>query len=127
MNMTPEEFVSAIKLVVFDAAASEEALRPSGRRPHEVLAQMWDWYSGLPDRDQALVRHSMRIAAYGAVFGFLAVLDGASVIDDPPHGTLQLTYVNPDGTRLQLNRPEIEELHGLWTNEVFPYTEQLPD
>ena len=55
------------------------------------------------------------------------MLDGASVIDEPPHGTLRLVYVNPVGDEVRLNRPEVEELHALWTNEVFPYSEPLPD
>jgi hypothetical protein len=88
---------------------------------------MWEWYAALPDRDQAFVRHAMRIAAYSAVFGFFDVLDGARVVDNPPHGELRLVYAGPDGSRQQLNRPEVEELHALWTNEVFPYTEPLPD
>ena len=81
----------------------------------------------LPDHDRAQVRHAMRIAAYGAVFNFLAVLDGVAAIENPPRGEVRLTYIDPDGGQLQLNRPEVEELHGLRPNEVFPYTELLPD
>jgi hypothetical protein len=48
--MTQEKFVAIIKQVVFDPAVSEEALRPAGRKPHEVLVRMWDWYTGLSQR-----------------------------------------------------------------------------
>ena len=130
--MTQEEFVAAVKQVVFDSAASEKVLQPHGRQPHQVLVRMWEWYTGLPDRDQALVRHALRIAAYAAVFNLFAVLDGSAVIDDPPHGQLRLTYVGPDGREQPLNLndrvsiSEVDELHSLWTTEVFPYTEPLP-
>jgi hypothetical protein len=125
--MTPRQFVAAVKTEVFDPAVGETALQPRGRRPHPGLVAMWDWYSGLSGRDKALVCQVMRIAAYGSVFGFFAVLDGARAIDDVPHGELELTYVDPRGNRVQLNVPHVEELHTLWTEQVFPYTEPLPD
>ena len=130
--MTQEEFVARIKHVVFDPAVSEKALRPVGREPHEVLVRMWDWYSGLPHHDKAMAQHAMRIAAYGAVFGFFAALDGSRSVDDPPHGQLRLTYIAPDGSEVPLNLTdqvgiqEADELHALWAGEVFPYTEPLP-
>jgi len=130
--MTQEEFVAVIKQAVFDPAVSEKVLQPAGRKPHQVLARMWDWYTGLPGPDKAMVRHAMRIAAYGAIFGFFATLDGSAVIDDPPHGQLRLTYLAPDGSEVPLNLtaqasvPEADELHALWTGAVFPYTEPLP-
>ena len=55
---------------------------------------MREWCVALPDRHQAFVRHAMRIAAYDAVLGFLAVLNGARVVDDPPHG--ELGWSTPD-------------------------------
>jgi hypothetical protein len=127
MTMTPEEFVAVIRQAVFESAVGEKVLLPRGRQPHEVLVRMWDWYTALSARDQGFVGHAMRIAAYGAVFGFFDVLDGSRVVDDPPHGELRLIYAGPDGSEQQLNRPDVEELHALWTNEVFPYTETLPE
>lgn len=62
-----------------------------------MLVRIWDWYSGLPDHDNAMVQHVMRIAAYRAIFGVFAVLDR-----------------------------EVDELHALWAGTVFPYTEPLP-
>jgi hypothetical protein len=101
--MTQEEFVAAIKQVVCDPAVSETALRPAGRKPHEALVRMWDWYSGLPDYDKAMVRQAMRVAGYSAIFGFFAALDGSRAIDDPPHGKLRLAYIGPDGSEVPLN------------------------
>lgn len=130
--MTQEEFVAVVRRRAFEAAISEKVLQPHGRQPHQVLVQMWDWYTGLTDRDKALVRHAMRIAAYASIFNLFAMLDGSKVIDDPPHGRLRLSYISPDGSEQPLNLtdqmspPEVDELHALWTTEVFPYTEPVP-
>jgi hypothetical protein len=93
---------------------------------------MREWYTGLPGRDKALVRQAMRIAATAPLFNFFAALDGSAAIDDPPHGQLRLTYISPDGSEAPLNLtgqasiPQVDELHALWTGEIFPYTEPLP-
>ena len=124
--------MAAIKQVVFDPAVRETELRPAGREPHEALVRMRDWYSGVPDHDKAMVRHAMRIAGYSAIFGFFAALDDSRAIDEPPHGKLRLTYISPDGSEVPLNLTdqvglqEANELHALWTGEVFPYTEPQP-
>jgi hypothetical protein len=57
------------------------------------------------------------------------MIDGVRQIDNPPHGELKLTYVDPDGTEYPLSGmgPDLDELHSLWTTEVFPYTEPLPE
>lgn len=113
---------------VFDPAATEGTLRPTGSQPHQMLVTIWDWYSGLPRRDRALVRQAMRLSAYSALFGVFAMIDGARAVDDPPHGELRLTYVRPDGAEQPLSgpRPDRDELHSLWSAEVFPFTEALP-
>ncbi|MBO0786360.1 MAG: hypothetical protein J2P33_09815 [Actinobacteria bacterium] len=87
----------------FDPAVSEKVLQPHGRQPHQVLIRLWDWYARLPERDEAFVRHVMRIAAYSSVFGLFAMLDGSTVIDNPPHGQLRLTYIGPDASEQPLN------------------------
>ena len=61
--------MTVIRRDVFDPAVSEGTLRPAGRQPHQVLATIWDWYTGLPGRDKALVRQAMRLSAYSALFG----------------------------------------------------------
>lgn len=125
--------MAVVKQLVFDSAVSEQVLQPHGQQPHQVLVRMWDWYTRLPERDQGFVRHAMRIAAYSSVFGVFAMLDGSRVIDNPPHGQLRLTYIGPDASEQPLNLSDqvsiadLDELHALWTTEVFPYTEALPD
>jgi hypothetical protein len=130
--MTQQEFVAVIKQVAFDPAVSDKALQPAGRKPHQSSSGCGTGTPACPARDKAMVQHAMRIAAYGAVFHFFAALDGSAVIDDPPHGQLRLTYLSPDGSEVPLNitdqvsLPDVDELHALWTGEVFPYTEPLP-
>ena len=120
--------MTVIRRDVFDPAVSEGTLRPAGRQPHQVLATIWDWYTGLPGRDKALVRQAMRLSAYSALFGVFAMIDGARAVDDPPHGQLRLIYVGPDGAEQPLSGPgpDHDELHSLWSAEVFPFTETLP-
>jgi hypothetical protein len=124
--VTPEEFVAIIKQVVFDSSVRTSLLQPVGRKPHQVLVTIWDWYNQLAYRDQALVLQAMRIASYSAIFGFFAALDGARQIDNPPHGRLRLSYIGPDGHEQILNE-EAADLHELWTGEVFPFTEPIPE
>lgn len=86
--MTPGEFVAGIKSAVFDSAVTgtmthlEEG--PAGREPHPRARALGGWFSQLAAGDQQMVAECVRDAAHAAVFGFLCVLDGARVIDDPP-------------------------------------------
>jgi hypothetical protein len=123
--MTPEEFVAALRITVFDASTSPNVIRPTGRSPHEMLIQLSGWYDSLDQYGQASVRQILRIGGYSTLFGVLAVLDGSRVIDDPPHGRLRLSYVGADGAEVTLNEPEVAELHALWSAEVFPFTEKM--
>jgi hypothetical protein len=125
--MTQEEFITVVRRWAFEDAAEEDALRPVGRKPHQALITLWNWYKALPQRDKALVRHAMRISAYGALFGVFAMIDGVRQIDDPPHGELRLIYIDPEGAEQPLSGrgPDLDELHSLWSSEVFPYTEPL--
>ena len=125
--MTQEEFMTVVRRGVFDLAVAERTLRPAGRRPHQVLVTIWDWYTGLPERDKALVRQAMRLSAYSALFGIFAMIDGARAVDDPPHGELRLTCrARCRGAAPKRTRPGLDELHSLWSAEVFPYTDTLP-
>jgi hypothetical protein len=125
-SMTQEEFIAAVGREAFESATKETMLQPTGRKPHTALVALWDWYAALPDRDKGLVGQAMRISAYGALFGIFAMIDGVRVFDDLPHGELRLTYIASDGTEQRLNGspPDLDELHSLWTAEIFPYTER---
>jgi len=120
--MTPKEFVTALRITVFDQTTSPNVIRPTGRSPHEMLVRLSAWYD---DVGQANVRQIERIVGYSSLFGVFAVLDGSRMIDSPPHGRLHLSYLPMDGAEIVLNVPEVEELHALWTAEVFPFTEEM--
>jgi len=56
---------------------------------------MSNWYLTLSDADKTMLRAVLQESAEAAVFNFLCVLDGVSVIEDGPNkGTLQLNYIN---------------------------------
>lgn len=122
--MTQDEFISVVQRGAFEDAAGESAIKPIGRKPHQLLVTLWDWYTALPEGDKTLVRQAMRISAYGALFGVFAMIDGVRQVDDPPHGELRLAYVGADGTEQALSGqdPDLDELHSLWAAAAFPYT-----
>ena len=115
--MNSEEFVKAVKLQTSDAAVDGTIKclkRPPGRKPAERLLQLSHWYNQLPEKDQEMLKMALREAAEMAVFEFLCVLDGVSVIEDGRHkGELELYFVKSE-ERTQLNDPAKEELHNLF-------------
>lgn len=104
--MTPGEFILAIKMAAFDSAVSgtvnELKNGPAGRGLHPRGSALSLWYNRLPAGDQQMVTEAVRDAARAAVFGFLCVLDGVRVIDDPPHVDLWLTAVDQHGVTTTL-------------------------
>jgi hypothetical protein len=115
--MTPEEFIAQIRQVVYKSAASGTMSlieKPPGRKPPENLVALSKWFSQLPDSDKDMVRKAITLAAHGATFGMLAVLDGVRQIEDSPlKGRLELHYIKGD-QRTLLNEPSAEALHDLF-------------
>ena len=114
--MTPEEFVEAIQQVVYQTAVDgtvRQLQQPSGRRPAELSLALHEWYEGLSLDDRTMVTEALRRVADLATFGFLCVLDGVRVIDDPPHGELRLTFTDAEGVEHVLNSHAME-LHDLF-------------
>ena len=112
--MTNEEFVEAIRRHVKDAAIEDTIANlksPPGRSVSITERRRSEWYNGLTATDAAHVDDVVAIAIHEAVFGLLAVLDGARVVDDA-HGRFELTYVEPTGEVL-LNDPKGISLHDL--------------
>jgi hypothetical protein len=99
--MTPEEFVAGVKTAVFESAVTgtmrQLAEGPAGREPHLRARALSGWFSQLAADDQQMVAACVRDAAHAAVFGFLCVLDGSRVIDDPPHADFHLTAASQNG------------------------------
>jgi len=62
--------------------------------------------------DQEMLHKALNEAAQLAVFSFLCILDGVSVIDDPDdRGDLTLAYRSKSGETILLNNPDEELLH----------------
>jgi hypothetical protein len=106
----------AIQRVVYQASVDgmiRQLQQPSGRRPSELSLALHEWYEGLGHDDRTMLTEALRRVADFATFGFLCVLDGVSVIDDPPHGQLRLTFTDADGVEQTLNAPP-PDLHDLF-------------
>lgn len=107
--MKADEFVSAIQSYVLESAVDStisNLAHPPGRRIDPDLSARAEWFKSLSDGEAEMLRAVARDAAHSAVFGFLAVLDGARVID-PEKGTFELYHlgrqkslVNAPGTDL---------------------------
>jgi hypothetical protein len=119
--MTPEEFGEAIKIQTSDAAALgtiAQLQRPSGRKPREGDVRLSRWYQQLTNSDREMLHESLKKSAQLAVFSFLCVLDGVSVIESTPEkGDLELYFVKGD-KRTLLNDPKHEELHNLYNRRA---------
>ncbi|EVT69236.1 hypothetical protein X548_17690 [Stenotrophomonas maltophilia 5BA-I-2] len=110
--MKAEEFVSAIQSYVLESAVENTIstlARPPGRRVAPELSARSEWFNSLSDAEADMLRAVTRDAARSAVFGFLAVLDGARVIDSEK-GTFELYHVGRE--KCLVNSPCID-LHDL--------------
>lgn len=129
--MTPDEFAAATKLRAFDPAVSGvlKHIRDGapGRGSHPRADAMSAWFNGLTVNDQAMVAEVARDAAHAAIFHTLCILDGVSVIDDPPHGGLVLTAVRADGkSSVIASGQSVVELHDEFNALVHPPSEPWP-
>lgn len=110
--MNSQEFVEALKLHVRDAAVEDtikNLKNPPGRRVQVEERARSDWYNNLSAAEASHVDAVIAAAVHEAVFGLLAVLDGARTIEGT--GRLELAYV--DGHRVLLNDPQAISLHEL--------------
>jgi len=114
--MNAAEFVDAIQTEVRDAAADGVMSLlecPPGRKPSPALVSLSQWFNALSDADKRRAREVAMMASDQATFGFLAVLDGVRVINDPPdRGILELRHITSFQSEL-LNDPNGELLHEL--------------
>jgi len=115
--MTSEEFAQAIADQGSGAAVRitvGNLEQPPGRRPKPAFARRSEWFRGLSHTDQQMVAEVIREAAENAVFGVLAILDGARVIENASEkGELQLYYVKGD-ERVLLNDQRKAPLHDVY-------------
>lgn len=112
----PEEFVDALRKVVLERAVENTLAiieKPPGRRPRTELLQANAWFATLSEEDRATLRAVASMVARDAVFGVLAVLDGARVVEDTSEkGDFRLTF-SKGGRQWLLNPPDGPALHDL--------------
>lgn len=115
--MKPQEFVDAIRLLVMEAAVSDTMLvarHPPGKAPARELMELSDWFNALSDGDQQMAKRMFELTAHAAVFGILAVLDGARTIvaQESPSDHFELRHVHGAQTDV-LSGPNGDVLHEL--------------
>ena len=115
--MTVEDFVRNLKIQTSDAAVKgviKNLENPPGRKASSEMVASSEWFLGLDASDKAALQRALKDAAELAVFSFLCVLDGVSVIEnDHDQGDFELFFVK-NGERLRLNDPSRDELHDLY-------------
>lgn len=112
--MNANEFVSAIQIYVLESAVDStisNLARPPGRRVAPELSARSEWFNSLSDAEADMVRAVARDAARAAVFGFLAVLDGARVIDSEK-GNFELYYVGREKCLINSSDIDMHDLLG---------------
>jgi hypothetical protein len=108
-----EDFVEALRRHVGDAAVEDTIAnlkQPPGRRVPPAERARSDWYNALSPEDAEKVNSVIATAVHGAMFGVLAVLDGARTIADEG-GRFELAYLADQ--RIVLNDPQVIGLHEL--------------
>jgi hypothetical protein len=114
--MTSEEFVDVLREAVL-ARAVDSTLsaveKPPGRRPSRELVEASIWFQGLSEEGRTQLRAVASMVAHQAVFGMLAVLDGARVVESTPDkGTFRLTFRKGE-MEWELNPADSVPLHDL--------------
>jgi hypothetical protein len=122
--MTGEEFIKRIRVAVYEPSIDGTITllkEPPGRRPSPQLSAESKWFNGLTASDKEHLRAAIELAARGAIFGMLAVLDGVTPIRESGEeaGSFELRYTTSTTSDL-LNDPAREFLHDLFVAEIPP-------
>lgn len=107
--MNSNDFVVAIERYVGDTTIENtmsNLASPPGKLPGPSGIARAHWYNGLSAEDKAHLSSAVAEAVRTTIFGMLAVLDGARIIDDG-NGVFELTYVTED-MRTRLNPPDTD-------------------
>jgi len=118
--MNREDFVHAVKMVVYKGAAKgtiDLLTKPPGKRPALELQKLGQWFQSLRPEDRNAVIQVADLAANQATYNFLLILDGLLAVEGSgAKGQLELIY--DDGKmRLSLNGKGAEELSMLFKDE----------
>jgi hypothetical protein len=96
--LSTDEFIDNLILAVYRTAIDGTTRlidNPPGRSPRSDLAELSGWFHSLSPESRERLREVVRLSVDQAVFGFLAVLDGARAISSPPV-SLMLTADDQD-------------------------------
>ena len=109
-RVTPDDFAAALDEVA--RAGADGLLRyldaPAGRTPPSAWVSRSEWFQSLSGADRAAVEDLVHQAAVATARNVCCVLDGTLAIEPAgPKGRLVLTYVDPDGSEVRLNDPEV--------------------
>jgi hypothetical protein len=121
--MNAEEFIEGIQINVYKSAIKgvvKNLSDPPGRKPRKDLVELSTWFNQLTDEDREQVAGAVRLAAYQATFGMMAVLDGVRVIDDR-----QTEFYLRTDTGILLNEDhDLHELFQIAVDHQLGYVDQ---
>lgn len=115
--MNQSDFVGILRAQAVDAAVVDALAileDPPGRQPDPQLVELAVWFDRLETEHRALLRRVLERAAHHAVFGVLAILDGARQSEGlGPKGHYELRHVEAGGHVEVLLSAETAPLHEL--------------
>lgn len=94
--MDQTTFVDLLRAVVLDGLSNDLARNwkePPGRLRSDERSRRSRWVSQMSEGDRELLEAFGSEAARAALFGVLAVLDGARKIEHPSEGHLELRHI----------------------------------
>jgi hypothetical protein len=121
-DMTPQEFIEALKSVVHDSSARaviDSLESPSGRNPPPKIRQLSEWFCSLSKEDQNNLYQVILLAVHSTLFGTLCVLDGVRAIEDSNDKGAFKLYFEKHGQKILLNDPAIETLHDRYQTSTW--------
>ena len=101
--MDQTTFVDLLRAVVLDGLSNDLARNwkePPGRLRSDERSRRSQWVSQMSDDDRELLEAFGSEAARAALFGVLAVLDGARKVEDQSEGHLELRHVQAGEAQL---------------------------
>ena len=120
--MNSEDFVSRIKEVIHDDVVSNlihYLENPTGRKPHKSIIHLKEYLANLSENEKVMLQKVIAHATHSSIFGFLTVLDGVRVIENPSErGELKLYWEQGD-EKVLLNNSEGQYLHDIYQAEVY--------
>jgi hypothetical protein len=98
--MTPERFIEALRKSVLQEAVGDVFSlleQPPGRSPSPELVEASSWFRALGPEDRGHLAKALGLMSRHVMFGALAVLDGARVVDgEEPRGQFRLVFRRGD-------------------------------